>query len=176
MSETVEQYIARLMGLVSGHDPMVVMAETPGHLRTLVTGATPRELAWKPSPTRWSVVQILAHLADAEVVGAWRFRSVLAADGLPLQAYDQNAWASAFRYENTDPMASLTLFEALRHSTLHVLRSVDPGRLEHAGLHEERGRESISQLVRMYAGHDLNHRSQVEGLIVGARQSLTADP
>jgi hypothetical protein len=165
MAETVPQYIARLAGLVGNRDPWAVLAETPVHLRSLVTGATPRELAWTTSPTRWSIVQIVAHLADAEIVGAWRFRSVLAADGVALQAYDQNAWASAFLYEKTDPTASVALFEALRTATLRVLRSVDPARLEHAGLHSERGQESIDHLMRMYAGHDLNHRAQIERLL-----------
>ena len=42
-----------------------------------------------------------------------------------------------------DPMASVALFEALRTATLRLLRSVDPARLEHAGLHTERGPGSI---------------------------------
>ena len=104
MSETVQQYIARLAGLVGDRDTWAVMAETPNHLRSLVSGATPRELAWTTSPTRWSIVQIVAHLADAEIVGAWRFRTVLATDGVALQAYDQNTWASAFEDQKTDPM------------------------------------------------------------------------
>jgi hypothetical protein len=110
-------------------------------------------------------VQILAHLADAEIVGAWRFRSVLAADGVPLQAYDQNAWANAFRYADTDPVASLQLFEVNRAATLLLLRRVDPSLHANHGLHAERGKETIEHLVRLYAGHDLNHLAQVERLV-----------
>jgi hypothetical protein len=171
MAETVPQYIERITGMVGDQDPSAVLAATPGRLRSLVGGATPRELAWTTSPTRWSIVQIAAHLADAEIVGAWRIRSVLASDGTVLQAYDQNAWASAFRYEDTDATASVALFEALRLATLQVLRRVHPGRLEHAGLHQERGRESVRQIVRMYAGHDLNHLGQIERLLDEARQT-----
>ena len=97
MTETAQQYIARLTGLVGEHDPATILAETPHHLRLLVDGATPAEMSWTPSPTRWSTTQIVAHLADAEVAGAWRIRSVLAQDGCTLQAYDQNRWASALR-------------------------------------------------------------------------------
>jgi hypothetical protein len=172
MAETVPQYIERLAGLVGDRDPRVVLAATPGRLRSLVGGATPRELAWTSSPTRWSIVQIAAHLADAEIVGAWRIRSVLASDGVTLQAYDQNAWASVFQYETTDPAASVALFEALRTATLRVLRGADPERLEHAGLHQERGREPIGHIVRMYAGHDLNHLGQIERLLDEARRAV----
>jgi DinB superfamily len=169
MSETVQQYIERLSGYVGDRDPWSILMETPGHLRRLIGSATPNQLSWKPSPERWSVTQIVAHLVDAEIVGAWRFRSVLAEDGIRLQAYDQSVWASAFQYENTDAHTSVALFEALRASTLGTLQRVDPSRLEHAGMHDERGRESITHLVRMYAGHDLNHGRQIERLLEAAK-------
>jgi hypothetical protein len=173
MNETVQQYIERLTGYVGARDPGTILSETPGYLRGLIEAATPRELSWSPSPDRWSVTQIVAHLADAEIVGAWRFRSILATDGIRLQAYDQDVWASAFHYETTDPHASVALFAALRSSTLAVLRGVDPARLEHAGRHDERGRESVGHIMRMYAGHDLNHRSQIERLLEAARAGQT---
>jgi uncharacterized damage-inducible protein DinB len=171
MTETVQQYIGRLTGLVGDQDPWDVLAGTPRRLRAFVSEATPRELAWTPSPGRWSVGQIAAHLSDAEIVGAWRIRSLLASDGVTLQAYDQEKWASAFRYETREPARSVDLFETLRTATLELLRSVDPGRLDHAGLHEERGRESIRHIMRMYAGHDLNHLGQIERLLNEARRA-----
>ncbi len=170
MAETAQQYIARITSLVADRDPQAVLAETPNRLRSLVSGATRDELNWTTVPTRWSIAQIVAHLADAEIVGAWRFRSVLAQDGIALQAYDQNTWASAFHYEKTDASESVALFAALRAATLRLLRGVDPARLEHAGLHEERGRESIGHLMRMFAGHDLNHLGQIERLLGEARR------
>jgi hypothetical protein len=171
MQETAQQYTARITGLVGDRDHWSVLAETPERLRSLVSGATPRELGWTASPTRWSVTQIVAHLADAEVVGAWRIRSVLARDGIALQAYDQNAWAAAFRYEHTDPAESVDLFGALRRANLRLLRSVEPARLGHTGMHEERGPESVAHIARMFAGHDLNHLAQIERLLEEARRA-----
>lgn len=171
MVETVQQYTARLAGLVGDRDPLAVMAETPGRLQTLVSGASAEELRWTPAPERWTIGQIAAHLADAEIVGAWRFRTVLAQDGVALQAYDQNAWASAFRYEDAPAADSVGLFTVLRHATLRVLRQADPARLRHAGMHAERGRESVEQITRTYAGHDLNHLAQIERLLSEARRT-----
>jgi hypothetical protein len=91
---------------------------------------------------------------------------------VPLQAYDQNAWASAFRYELTPVDESVALFGTLRGATVRLLRQVDPARHQHAGMHAERGRESIGDLVRLYAGHDLNHLSQIERLLDEARQCM----
>lgn len=171
MLETAEQYTARLFGYVGDRDPRVLFEEAPARLRALVARADPHALRWKDKPARWSIAQIVAHLADAEVVGAWRFRSILAQDNVPVQAYDQDAWASAFKYENTDPADSVAAFEALRASTVRLLRGIDPARLAHAGLHSERGRESIEHMIRLYAGHDLNHFMQIERLMEEARRA-----
>ncbi len=163
-NETAEHYIDRILGNVGVEDPWQVLAATAGRLRGLVAGRSRAELAHAPGPSRWSVVQILAHLADAEVVAGWRLRSILAQDGVPIQAFDQDRWADAFRYAETDPSESLDLFEVSRRANLSLLRRVDPALHANHGLHAERGQETITHLVRLYAGHDLNHLRQVEAL------------
>jgi tRNA-binding protein len=164
-NETAQDYISRILSNVGDSDPWNVLATTAGRLRHLIAGRTVEELASKPDPSKWSVVQILAHLADAEVVAGWRLRSILASDGVPLQPFDQDAWADTFRYADTDPFQSCALFEVNRAALLSLLKRVDPRLHANHGLHAERGRESIEHLVRLYAGHDLNHLRQVEGLI-----------
>ena len=170
MSETAQQYIARITGFVGDRDPAILLAEAPDRLRTLVERAPASALTWKPTPQAWSIAEIAAHLADAEIVGAWRIRSVLAQDNVPLQAYNQNAWASAFRYARH---ARGRFGRALRgrcdRRRFDCFEAVDPARHQHAGLHAERGRESIPHLMRMYAGHDLNHLAQIERLLAEAR-------
>jgi hypothetical protein len=169
MQETVAQYIARISGNVGDQDPRAILEATPARLRSLISGATPAQLTWTSSPTRWSITQIAAHLSDAEIVGAWRFRLVLGQDNVPLQAYDQDVWAASFGYTERPPIESVTLFEALRRSTLRTLDAVEPSRLQHVGMHSERGPESITQLMIMYAGHDINHLNQIEKLLEESR-------
>jgi hypothetical protein len=170
MNETTRQYIERITSYVEGREPRTVLEQTPERLRALVSSASPAELAWTATAARWSITQVAAHLADAEIVGAWRFRAVLETDNVTIQAYDQATWSSAFHYEQTDPVESVALFGALRRSTLALLKRVDPERLAHAGLHQERGRESVEHLMRMFAGHDLNHLAQIERLLSEARE------
>ena len=160
-----------MLALAGDRDPWSALAATPARLQSLVAGATARELTWTTSPERWSVTQIVAHLADAEIVIAWRLRSVLASDGIAMQPFDQNEWATAFKYENADAAAAVTLCGVLRAANLALLRTVDPERLEYAGMHSERGRESIGQIMRMYTGHDLNHLAQIERLLDEARRA-----
>ncbi len=165
MQETPLEYRDRLIALLGSRDPWDVLETTPMVLRRAVVGRTLEQLAWKPDPKRWSVTELLAHLSDTETVGAWRFRSVLAQNAIPLQPFDQDRWAEAFRYEAADPFESLELFATTRAGTLRVLRRIDPALMANHGVHGERGEESVKHLVDLYAAHDLNHLAQVERLL-----------
>lgn len=165
MNETPQEYSARILSLVGSEDALTILSTTPRRLREMIAGRTVEELSRKPGPSKWSVVEILAHLADTELVGGWRFRSVLASDGVPLQAYDQNTWAETFRYEDADPFESCEAFAATRTRLLWLLKRVDKALYANHGMHAERGRESIEHLIRLYAGHDVNHLAQVERLV-----------
>jgi uncharacterized damage-inducible protein DinB len=165
MPETAQEYIARILSNSEGQDGLAVLGQTAGRLKTMLDSASPAKWRARPAPGRWSAAEVLAHLADAELVAAWRVRSILASDGTPLQAFDQDAWASAFKYGEIDPAESLRTFTAARASLLSLLARVDPSRHAHHGLHAERGKESIAHLIQLYAGHDINHLKQIEALI-----------
>ena len=165
MAETADQYIARMLSNVEGQDGLTVLGATAERLRALLA-LTPRS-AWmrSPAPGRWSAATVLAHLADAEIVAGWRVRSILATDGTPLQPFDQDQWANAFKYGEVDPAESLATFSAARASLLSLLARVDPSRHTHHGVHAERGKETVAHLIRLYAGHDINHLRQIEALV-----------
>jgi DinB superfamily len=166
MKETTEQYVERILSFSNGRDPIAVLTNTPARLRALVDSTPVERWTTRPAPDRWSAAVILAHLADSEIVGAWRLRSIIASDDVAIQAYDQDAWAAAFKYEEADVRQSLATFSTVRSSNLLLLRRVEDHRLDHHGMHAERGRESVRQLIRLYAGHDLNHLGQIERLVL----------
>jgi tRNA-binding protein len=163
--ETPEQYVERLQSLLADRDPWTVLTSTATRLRRLVASCPLERLKRRPVPDRWSAGEILAHLADAEIVGAWRARSMLATNGVTLQPYDQNQWALTFDYANANPVESLDLFEVTRAGTLNLLRRIDVSLRENHGVHLERGRETVTDMLRLYAGHDLNHVGQIEHLL-----------
>src|ERR1022692_2951096 len=107
MNETVQQYTERILAHTTGQDPIKVLAATPKKLERLIKGASTAKLRKRPAPEKWSMAEILAHLADVEIVIAWRMRSVLGAPGTQIQAYDQNAWVEALHYEKRDFRESL---------------------------------------------------------------------
>ena len=167
MSETVEHYIERLLGYVDGKQPLDVLAATAGKLERLIAGVPPAELRTRPAPDKWSVSEILAHLADAEIVGGFRMRLILGAPGTAIVAYDQDDWARSGHYDKRDPHQSLEQFRGLREVNLALLGLLDPDQWKHYGMHAERGQESIEHVARMYAGHDINHLQQIEKILHG---------
>jgi len=169
MPETAQQYIQRILGYVEGEDALKVQRGTAGKLKKLVRGLTAKQLKWRPEPVKWSIAEILAHLADTEIVASWRMRSVIGENGITIQPFDQDAWASAFQYNQRDAKRSLEIFRVLRENNLALLKEIPRGTWDNYGMHLERGKETIAHLVRMFAGHDTNHVLQVERIVAQLR-------
>ncbi len=162
MQETAQQYIRRMLGYVEGQDPMRVQQDTPKKLAKLVKPLSKKVLTTRPEPGKWSIAEILAHLADTELVVGWRMRLIAGSNGASLQTADQDVWADTLGYARRDPKASLLTFRVLREANLSMLKSLPKNLWKNYGMHQERGKETITHIVRMYAGHDLNHLGQVE--------------
>lgn len=162
MPETPQQYTQRILGNVEGKEPLRVQRETAKKLAALVRGLNKKQLMRKPAPGKWSIAEILAHLVDTEIVGSWRLRHVVGNNGAPIQAFDQNVWASTFSYATRDPKKSVEVFRVLRENNLEMLKGLPKELWENYGMHQERGKESVAHIVEMYAGHGLNHLGQVE--------------
>jgi hypothetical protein len=164
MQETAEQYIRRILGHVEGKDAIKVQRTSAARLKKAIGGLTPKQLKWKPAPDKWSIAEIVAHLADVEIVASWRLRSVIGANGVTIQPFDQDAWAVVFSYGNRDVKKALEVFRVLRENNLEMLKTIPRASWDNHGMHLERGKETIAHLVRMFAGHDTNHILQVEGI------------
>jgi len=165
MKETPQQYTQRILSYTEGKEPLAVQTATADRLAQLIEGVSASELRRRPAPEKWSVSEIIAHLADGEIVGGFRVRFILGSPGAPIVAYDQDQWVTSGHYEKRDPQNSLELFRVLREANLALLDSLTPEQWTQYGIHSERGQESIEHIVRMFAGHDINHLQQIEKIL-----------
>jgi hypothetical protein len=170
MQETVQEYTQRLLSYADGKDPLRLQQAAPAKLAALLKGKNSKQLTRRPAPDKWSVAEILAHLADAELAISWRLRQVLTNNAIPIQPYDQDLWARTFNYARRDPRQSLANFRTLREANLALLKSVPRKLWDNYGVHAERGNESVNHVVKMVAGHDLNHLQQVQKILQGNRE------
>jgi hypothetical protein len=160
--EQAKAYTAAVLDLLGTADPLDVLGKTESVLQRLLAGFSDHQLAEPERAGKWSARQVMQHLADSELVWGYRLRMVLAHDRPPLTGYDQDLWADRLGYGEADAMQALHEFGVLRASNLRLLRRAAPQDLKRAGVHAERGEESVEHMIRLYAGHDLLHVRQLE--------------
>jgi hypothetical protein len=166
MPETAQQYISRIRSYVAADEPLAILSQTPSRLGSLLHGIADANLRRRPSPERWSILEQVVHLSDVEIVMGFRVRLALGADdGVPIVAFDQDRWQQALRYNERDLASTLDAFTAARENNLRLYRSLDEAAWNKFGMHSERGRESVRDIVTMAAGHDRNHLRQVEAIL-----------
>jgi len=161
-AELRAQYGSAVLGLVGERNPIDVLRDTAGALARSVATLTPEQIKTPEAPGKWSIAQVLRHLADSEVVWGWRMRLILAQDRPVITGFDQDLWAERLDYASSDPNESLETFAVLRRDNLRLIERATPDDLQRVGVHAERGEESAGYLVRLYAGHDLMHLNQID--------------
>jgi uncharacterized damage-inducible protein DinB len=160
-AEHAAAYVAAILDLLGDQDPLTVLRETPSALRRAIDGVSTEKRRQPERPGKWSIGQVLQHLADSELVWGWRLRLILAQDRPTLTGYDQDRWAERLRYADSDPAQALEEFVTLRRANLRLLERASPADLKRVGVHIERGEESLEHQRRLYAGHDLMHLAQL---------------
>ncbi|HET6484893.1 MAG TPA: DinB family protein [Spirochaetia bacterium] len=167
MQETVQQYVSRILSYLEDQKPVDLLVSSPRKISALVKGATKRQMGKRPAPGKWSVTEILAHLADVEIVQGFRVRLMLASNGVPIQGFDQDTWAGEFGYAKQDPAASLKAYLVNRERNVRLMKSLTPEQWSRYGIHSERGKETVFRVAELMAGHDINHLRQIRSNLKG---------
>ncbi|HEY3936483.1 MAG TPA: DinB family protein [Bryobacteraceae bacterium] len=168
MNETIAQYSARIGGYIEGKDPLVVQRQTVETLTRLIEGVPEEALTRESAPGKWSVRDVLAHLAEAEMVSTWRYRQMIEQSSVTLTSFNQEEWARLGDYGATEPKESLEMLRILRKKNLQMFARLTPEEWECFGMHSERGKMTVEDLMRQIAGHDLNHIAQVREMVAKA--------
>jgi hypothetical protein len=161
-TEQAKAYTGAVLDLLGDRKPMDVLQETVGALRHFLAGSTERQISEPEATGKWSVRQVVQHLADSELVWGYRLRMVLAEDRPRLTGYDQDLWAERLRYDEANAALAIDDFEVLRRSNLRLLAGAPRDAFKRVGVHAERGDESVEHMIRLYAGHDLLHLAQLD--------------
>ena len=166
-ADEASAYIQAVLDLVGDQDPREVLGRLVRELERKVEGLSADALTRPEAPGKWSIAAVVQHLADSELVWAYRLRTVLAEDRPELTGYDQDGWAERLRYSKVDIREALADLRALRKLNLRLLDACTDDDLERVGVHSERGEESVAHMLRLYAGHDLVHLAQIDRIRTG---------
>jgi hypothetical protein len=161
-----DEYKARILSYVEGKDPIAVQRRTPELLAQLIEGKHETDLQERPETGKWSVAELLAHLADSEICASWRYRQMIEHNGGPLSPYDQELWNMLGSNASRNAVDSLQLFRLLREGNVRVFEKLTDEEWGSYGIHAERGEMSVRDLMQQIAGHDLNHVEQIRKILV----------
>ena len=162
-----------LLELLGQDDPAVVQEATPQQLDRILAEAGPA-LRSRPADGEWSVLELVGHLTDAELVMAGRYRWTIAHDEPPLLGYDQDRWVERLRHNDGDPRELTSFFRVLREANLALWQRATPAQRQRVGMHSERGPESYDLEFRMIAGHDRFHLDQMRKTLAAVAASAKA--
>lgn len=131
-------------------------------LTELIKTATEEMLYFKPSPKKWSAVEIIVHLADADCNGFVRFRKAIAESGSEVELYNHDKWAVKLDYQNQNIVTSLALFKMLRLSNFQMLSKVEGKKWKNFVIHPEKGKVTLLDLLQTYTDHLSVHINQIK--------------
>lgn len=155
-------YTTALLDLLGDRDPVEVQRGLVPALRAATEGLSTEDVRKPEAPGMWSILEVVQHLADSELVYGYRLRAVVAEDSPALAGYDQDAWSERLRYNDEDFGEALDELTVLRRRNLRFLERLRDEEWERTGVHSERGTESVRHIARLLAAHDLVHLRQIE--------------
>jgi hypothetical protein len=149
---------------IEGEDPIRVLSATYRKISKLLEGLTARQVTRPINKDKWSISEIIGHLADEELVFSVRSRWMAFQKNPVLVSFDQEAWAHGHAREKEPVADTLERFRVLRQSQLRLFRSIPQEDFSRFGTHDEYGKIVFGDYIAWVAGHDLNHLVQITDL------------
>jgi hypothetical protein len=160
-------YTKALLDLLGDRQPLDVLPHGPARVRELAASVDDAALRHPEAEGKWSMLQVMQHLADTELAVGWRYRVAVAQNEPTITGFDQDAWVTHLWHGDEPAEDALAQFEAVRAANVRLLRRLTPEQWQRAGIHEERGRETVLHIARLSAAHDLAHLRQLERIRAG---------
>jgi hypothetical protein len=145
-------------GALGGRDAVEVLKETPERLAALLDGMSAEAMEARPAPGKWSMREVVAHLADCEIAFSFRLRQAYAGQS-QIQPFDQDGWARCYRVYSV--AEGLSAFTALRNWNVAFVGGLSEADKTLPTFHPERGAGGLWTIVETMGGHDLHHLAKL---------------
>lgn len=132
-------------------------AAGPRLVREAAAGMNAAQAIARPIAGKWSTLEVVAHLADFEIIGVDRLTAVIAESEPTLPGRDERCYAARLAYELRDLEEELRLIEACRGRVVKLLRTLSDDDWRRRGIHTEAGPLTLEQLLERIVRHVEHH-------------------
>jgi hypothetical protein len=129
----------------------------PGELREALSGLSRGQLITRPIPGKWSVLEVVCHLADTDANIAHRLKRVLSEERPRFERVQPDLMLAALAYHGRDVEEELTIFDLTRRQMGRILRASPAAAWERTGIVGDRGERSVTQMLNGAIGHLRHH-------------------
>jgi len=144
---------------LGSREPLEALADTPSRIRELVDGWSEAQFERSYAPGKWTVRQVLIHLAQTELALTTRARFALTQPGYTAQAFSQDAWMPIDA--GASARAALDAYTSLRRLNLEMWKALDGAQWSRGFSHPEYGELTVRWIAEQLAGHDIHHLKQL---------------
>jgi len=159
--EAANSYVRALLELLGKRDPIGILDDVIPQIESLTRKVSHENLHRPEAPGKWSMIQVIQHLGDTDLVVGYRIRKILAEDNPSIEGFDQDRWAASLHYDRAELKEAIMQLRGVRTGNLRLIRSLSDKERARTGIHAERGPESVWRLTELAAAHDLVHRNQL---------------
>lgn len=147
--------------------------KSPKEIAAAVLGLPEKTLRYKPSADKWCIWEILGHLADMEILYAYRLRQMIGDNDPVIAPIDGEAWAKNLGYLESPISELVALYGVNRHANVRLLRRIKSGDLLKSARHPELDRRvTVAEYVGMMTKHGPTHLEQIERLKKAATKTV----
>ena len=157
-----DEYVKAMIDIVGDRDPIEMLEGAVAILRDELASIPDGKLSVPEAEGKWSIHDVIRHLAETEMVYGYRIRMVLSHDTPEIQGFDQDRWANIVEYEGASVGEFMSMLDILRTMNLKIYRRLSEEQLHRFGVHSERGPESVGRQIKLCAAHDEVHLAQVK--------------
>jgi hypothetical protein len=141
------------------------LAAFPQQLLGRLRGLSDEQLRFRPTANDWSIVEIVGHLVDIDVLMRTRVGKIIAAENATLEAFDNDEAMRRGNYQHKQALALAHAFAEHRAAFVEELRYLRPAALARTGAHPTRGPISIADIIATLVRHDPGHAQQISDVL-----------
>ncbi len=141
-----------------------IVTATPSRLRQAVRGLTNEQIETPYRPGGWTVRQVVHHVPDSHLNAYCRFKLALTENEPTIKPYEESLWAQLPDVQAVPIETSLTLLDTVHERWVAILRGMKPSDFDRMLVHPESGRQSLDQVLALYAWHGPHHIAHITKL------------